>query len=153
NLSRVLPELSTLGTVIPPASWPTDRLGSEMTMRLLFSALCDADYLDTSAHFEGLPAPRVAPDADFAELRDRFERRRAALLAGRPASPVGGLRDEVYDGCVTAAAGAPGIFRLAAPTGAGKTLAAAGFAMHHAAQHGSRRVIVAVPFLTITEQN
>ncbi|MGH3937120.1 MAG: CRISPR-associated helicase Cas3' [Pseudonocardiaceae bacterium] len=52
-----------------------------------------------------------------------------------------------------AASGPGGIYRLPAPTGSGKTLTAAGFALHHAACHHKARVIVAVPFLTITEQN
>jgi CRISPR-associated endonuclease/helicase Cas3 len=85
--------------------------------------------------------------------RDRFEARRKALLSGRPTSPVDRWRDEVYAASVDAAIGPTGLYRLPAPTGTGKTLAAAGFALQHAARHGKARVIVAVPFITITEQN
>src|SRR2546430_141978 len=92
-------------------------------------------------------------EADFRMLRDRYERARNALLSGRPSSRVDAVREEVYQACVRAAASRPGVFRLAAPTGSGKTISAGGFALHHAAAHSLRRVVVAVPFLTITEQN
>ena len=45
------------------------------------------------------------------------------------------------------------MYRLAAPTGSGKTITAGGFAIRHARAHGLRRVIVTVPFISITEQN
>ena len=151
-LPSLLPELPRDLSSAIPEPW-RDPLVAEMAMRLCFSALVDADVLDTQAHHQQLTAPRVRPDADFAELFARFERRRAAMLAGRPPSPVDGLREQVYADCLSAAERKPGIFRLPAPTGIGKTLASAGFALRHAALHGQRRVIVAVPFLTITEQN
>jgi CRISPR-associated endonuclease/helicase Cas3 len=138
-----------------PAAWRSDPLVAEMGLRLTFSALCDADFLDTAAHFAGATAPAARDDADFAALRNRFEARRARLLTDTRCEPfaLNGVRREIYASCVDAASCPPGIFRLAAPTGSGKTLSAAGFALHHAARHGLRRVIVAVPFLTITEQN
>jgi CRISPR-associated endonuclease/helicase Cas3 len=151
-IAALLPELADASPVELPPDW-SDRLVREMAMRLVFSALCDADYLDTAAHFAGLSAPRVRSDADIGQLRDRFKKRRVELLAERPAAPADALRDEVYLACVAAAAKRPGVFRLAAPTGSGKTLASAGFALHHAAVHRMRRIVVAVPFLTITEQN
>ncbi|WHT16141.1 DEAD/DEAH box helicase [Crossiella sp. CA-258035] len=86
-------------------------------------------------------------------LLERFERNRAAMIAGQAASPVAGVRAERYDAAVTAAQGKPGVYRMAAPTGSGKTLAGGAFALHHAARHGKSRVIVAVPFMTVTEQN
>ena len=66
---------------------------------------------------------------------------------------LNGVRGDVYRACVRAAVARPGVFRLAAPTGSGKTISAGGFALHHAAANRLRRVVVAVPFLTITEQN
>jgi CRISPR-associated endonuclease/helicase Cas3 len=152
SLGRLLPDLpEKLGGLVPE-SWREPLVG-EMALRLCYSALVDADSLDTAAHFQQLPQPRVRPDADFGRLFKLFEQRRAAELAGRGGTPVAELRKEVYADCLAAAQQPPGVFRLGAPTGAGKTLASAGFALQHAKQFGMRRVIVAVPFLTITEQN
>ncbi|ABD12698.1 CRISPR-associated helicase, Cas3 family [Frankia casuarinae] len=140
----------------PPVRLPVgfDEPGtSEMLMRFLFSALVDADGLDTAAHRSG-GQPQVAAPADMAMLWDRFVGRRKEMLAGRPPAPAADrLRGEVYEACLAAAAGPTGIYRLPAPTGSGKTIAAAGFGLRHALEQGKSRVIVAVPFITITEQN
>jgi CRISPR-associated endonuclease/helicase Cas3 len=151
-LPGLLPELDGVGRVELPETWRKP-LVREMALRLCYSALCDADFLDTAAHFSGSGVPQVRADADFAVLRDRYEQSRKRLLAGRRRSPVDDVREDIYKACVRAAASRPGVFRLAAPTGSGKTISAGGFALHHAAAHGLRRVVVAVPFLTITEQN
>jgi CRISPR-associated helicase Cas3/CRISPR-associated endonuclease Cas3-HD len=149
----LLPELADTAHIGIPDAWRKDALVSEMALRLVFSALCDADSLDTSAHFKGADRPRVGADADFAVLRDRFEQRRRDLIAGREPSAIDEIREEVYRDCLSASVAPRGVFRLGAPTGVGKTISTGGFALHHAAVHGMRRVIVAVPFLTITEQN
>jgi CRISPR-associated endonuclease/helicase Cas3 len=151
-LGRMVPELAHGSAVELPAWW-ADRLVGEMALRLVFSSLCDADFLDTAAHFAAAPGPAIHPDADFAVLRARFEAARGRLLSSRPAAPVDAVREEVYRACMAVAPAPPGVFRLAAPTGSGKTLASAGFALQHAAANRLRRVVVAVPFLTITEQN
>lgn len=156
-LSRLVPDLPADLRQAIPDSWLRDPLRAEMGLRLCYSALVDADALDTAAHFERLPRPRVRDDADFGQLFKRFEQRRADKLAKRAASgsssPVDALREQVYADCLAAAELPPGAYKLPAPTGAGKTFASAGFSLRHAALHGKRRVIVAVPFLTITEQN
>jgi CRISPR-associated endonuclease/helicase Cas3 len=46
----------------------------------------------------------------------------------------------------------PGWFELTAPTGSGKTITALAFALAHASVHGMRRVVMAVPFVSVTEQ-
>lgn len=152
-LPGLLPDLPADLSHAVPELWQRDALAGEMGLRLCYSALVDADGLDTNAHYAGLSAPRVRADADFGQLFKRFEQRRAEVLARRDCSPVDSLREQVYAECLAAAELPPGIFRLPAPTGAGKTFAAAGFGLRHAERHGMRRVIVAVPFLTITEQN
>lgn len=151
-LDGLLPEMAENAKVPIPAEW-RERLVLEMAVRMCFSALCDADFLDTAAHFVGGGPPAVMPPANFRDLRDRYEQARATMLSRRRASSVSLLREDVYQACVSAAAARPGVFRLAAPTGSGKTISAGAFALHHAAAHGLRRVIVAVPYLTITEQN
>ncbi|MCX4471952.1 CRISPR-associated helicase Cas3' [Micromonospora sp. NBC_01655] len=153
ELPGLLPDLPERLDHLVPADWRADPLVGEMALRLCYSALVDADSLDTSAHFQGLASPQVRPDADFGHLYKLFEQRRRDELAGRGDTPIAGLREQVYADCLAAAERDRGVFRLGAPTGAGKTLASGGFALRHAEKHGLRRVIVAVPFLTITEQN
>jgi CRISPR-associated endonuclease/helicase Cas3 len=136
-----------------PDAWRHDREIMELGLRLTFSAIVDADHLDTAAHFAGLRASAVTDPADMPALLARFEAARRGALAIRVAAPVDMVRDEVYRAAMNAAAGAPGLYRLSAPAGAGKTLAAGGFALQHAAEHRKARVVVAMPFITITEQN
>lgn len=152
-VENLLPELADTDSVAIPEAWTANPLVSDMAVRLVFSALCDADFLDTAAHFAGDDEPRVQPDADFSELQDRFERQRHKLIDGKRPTRINEIREQVYNECLRASAKPQGMFRLGAPTGVGKTIATGGFALHHAAQHGMRRIIVAVPFLTITEQN
>ncbi|MEY8042639.1 CRISPR-associated helicase Cas3' [Saccharopolyspora cebuensis] len=140
------------GSLIP-AGWRRSRGVAELGVRLAFSALVDADHLDTAAHFDGADEARVRPDADLVQLRDRFEVAREKLLAERAPAPIDAVREQVYRRAVEFARDVPGVFRMPAPTGVGKTLASAGFGLHHAAEHGQKRVIVAVPFITVTEQN
>lgn len=154
----LLPELEEIlaaGSVLPDrwSEWATaDHSALEMAVRLSHSALVDADFLDTAAHFNASPV-QLAPPADFHALFSRFAEALDGELAGRRPSPVDALRAALLDDCLAAARESPGIFRLPAPTGSGKTISAAAFALSHAAHHGLKRVIVAVPFLSITEQN
>ncbi|MEV0702699.1 CRISPR-associated helicase Cas3' [Saccharopolyspora sp. NPDC050389] len=137
-----------------PAEWMRERLTAELGVRLAFSALVDADHLDTAAHFDGRDGPRVRADADMAGLLARFEQRRRRMLDDRAGGGwIDGVREQVYQTAIGHASGKTGVYRMPAPTGVGKTLSAAGFGLHHAAVHGKRRVIVAVPFITVTEQN
>jgi CRISPR-associated endonuclease/helicase Cas3 len=154
-VSGVVPEIMAGSAALVPAwcadAWEKDPLAVDLLMRLVFSSLVDADFLDTEAHFSG--ALRPASSASVGSLADRYESRRKELLAERRRSPADQWRADVYAEAVAKASGPLGMYRLAAPTGAGKTITAGGFAIRHARAHGLRRVVVAVPFITITEQN
>ncbi|WP_043267025.1 CRISPR-associated helicase/endonuclease Cas3 [Streptomyces sp. CT34] len=128
------------------------RLGLDLLVRMLFSCVVDADFLDTAAHF-GCAGVRLRESVDMTALVERYEVRRAKLLAGREPSPVDALRQRVYEQACVAASGKPGVYVLHVPTGGAKTMAAGAFALRHAAANGMGRVILAVPFISITEQN
>ena len=151
RVSKIVPEILT-GPGLP--DWierSEDPMAVDVLVRMVFSAVVDADFLDTAEHFDAGPRP-VHP-VTAVDLVSRFEKARQAMLADAPDSPVNTLRREVYDQAVAGAQSPVGLYRLPSPTGSGKTLSAAGFALHHAAANGLRRVIVAVPFMSITEQN
>jgi CRISPR-associated endonuclease/helicase Cas3 len=58
----------------------------------------------------------------------------------------------MYDEVVARASRPPGMYQLAAPTGAGKTQMGLGWALAHAEANGLRRVVTAVPYITVTDQ-
>ncbi len=124
----------------------------EMLFRMVFSALVDADFLDTEMHFKpARPLERSGRRA-IGGLAERFQRRRADLLAGSPATLVNVARSEVYATVLATAARPPGIYQLATPTGSGKTMIGLGWALSHAAANGLRAIVTALPFITVTDQ-
>jgi CRISPR-associated endonuclease/helicase Cas3 len=146
----LVPQATLEADSIVPA-FVIDKLGLEFFLRMAFSALVDADHLDTERHFS---PERTAERGGGAELSTLAVRLRTAQdeLTGRYDDPVNRVRDEVYRAAVRAAALPPGFFRLTVPTGGGKTRTALAFALEHALAHDQRRVIVALPYLTITDQ-
>ncbi|MGI8733828.1 MAG: CRISPR-associated helicase Cas3' [Pyrinomonadaceae bacterium] len=121
---------------------------AEFYVRLLFSALVDADFLDTEAHYIG--APRATQEFQPGELLQRLV---AEKESKSPDGELNQLRSSIFQQCLQAAEKPPGFFSLTVPTGGGKTLSSMAFALAHAARHNLRRVIVVIPYLSIIEQN
>ncbi len=117
--------------------------------RMVYSALVDADFLDTEEFVEGN------------KTRGTFEnipQLLALLNKGlqqyeNSTGAVNQKRAEILQECIKHAYDTPGLFKLTVPTGGGKTLSSMAFALHHAVEHGLRRVIYVIPFTTIIEQN
>lgn len=149
---QAIPTLEPTTNINLPAEAVASTLAYEFLLRLLFSALVDADHLDTEAHFEPERSERRRSEIDISALWERFEAKYGDLAAQADDSPVNAVRREIYAACLKAADGPRGFYRLTAPTGAGKTLSVMAFALRHAQEHGLRRVIVATPFISITEQ-
>lgn len=151
QLELPLVERSLADYAGPQLPWMLD-------VRMLFSCLVDADFLETDAHFHRGPTGERAyrpsgPELRAAEALALVERNVQELAQDKPAAEwMISLRAEVFADCLAAGAKAPGLFTLTAPTGSGKTLAMLAFALRHAREHGMQRVILALPFLTIAEQ-
>lgn len=123
--------------------------------RMLFSCLVDSDYLDTE-HFV-TPDVSAARDGihrdDMATLSQKLDMHMESLQSSAAPSRVNSMRAAVLEDCRSAAKWAPGIYTLTVPTGGGKTLASLSFALRHAAANNMDRVIYAIPFTSIVEQN
>lgn len=129
-----------------------------LDVRLLFSCLVDADFLDTEAHFNG-DATGKRPRQSGLQL-DAVQALTALnmfvdkqIRASAKADPqVLAAREALWLASGDSAQQETGLLTLTAPTGSGKTLAMLRFALEHAAQHGLKRIVLAVPFLTVIEQ-
>ena len=125
-----------------------DKAVIEFYVRMLFSCLVDADFLDTERFSTGLERDPVKLDALL--LLERLQTHRSKFDSS---GELNQLRNRVFEDCLAKAAEQAGFFSLTVPTGGGKTLSGMAFALEHARQHGMRRVIVVIPYLSIIEQN
>lgn len=131
----------------------------ELFVRMIYSALVDADYLNTETHFNEELSMMRQGVFSFEKLWRRFEQNQAELMAmsglrHNVNQVVTAARKEIYEACVTAAQDSQGIFRLTVPTGGGKTRSSLAFALRHILAHPSilRRIIIAIPYTTIIDQ-
>ena len=130
-------------------------------LRFLFSCLVDADFLDTEAFMNGYADADAAQAAGLRpkfpclnELHWRYEQYMAQLHEKSDKdSFLNQERHTILQQCFSAAKTGRTLFSLTVPTGGGKTLASLGFALKHALEFGRKRIIYAIPFTSIIEQN
>lgn len=142
------------GISFPEESRPA-AFAAAFLARMLYSALVDADRLCTEAFINPeraaqRPAPHPTPQSLLGKLNAHLDVLRESRQSD-PA-PVDRHRAAVLAACRKAAANEPGFYSLTVPTGGGKTLASAAFALTHAAAHGQRRLLFALPYTSIIEQ-
>ncbi len=131
----------------------------EFATRMIFSALIDADRLDTAFHANNWkPTETLKLTKELAiELFEKLEKSRQEKSDNAKQNGVDekllNIRNKIFADCIQKATHKPGFFSLTVPTGGAKTFASMAFALKHAEIHGKRRVIVVIPYLSIIEQN
>lgn len=130
--------------------------GFALWVRMLFSCLVDADFLDTEAYMAPEKPIQRGNWPTLAELLALFDRHMTGLAADAAPTPVNRLRADILRQCRDKAQAPPGLFSLTVPTGGGKTLSSLAFALEHAKAHAEtspkKRIIYVIPYTSIIEQ-
>jgi CRISPR-associated endonuclease/helicase Cas3 len=120
--------------------------------RMIFSALVDADFLDTEAFVDPERGEKRRPYRSLTDLRTELDRFLHQLGATASETEINLRRAEILSQARRAAIEPPGLRSLTVPTGGGKTLSSLAFAMDHAVTYGMERVIYVIPYTSIIEQ-
>ncbi len=126
--------------------------GLSLWIRMLFSCLVDADFLDTESFMDAEQAAARAGYRELAELLGDFDHYMKQITSGAEPTHVNVLRKDILQQCRLKANDTPGLFSLTVPTGGGKTLASMAFALEHARRYKRQRVIYVIPYTSIIEQ-
>ncbi|HOO91300.1 MAG TPA: CRISPR-associated helicase Cas3', partial [Syntrophales bacterium] len=128
-----------------------DAIAYHFWVRMLFSCLVDADFLNTEAFMDNDRHTLRPSFLPLSDLKERFDHK---MMAFKPNTPVNRIRAEILIHCRTCAMEQPGLFSLTVPTGGGKTLSAMAFALDHAThlEHKKDRIIYVIPYTSIIEQ-
>ncbi len=122
-------------------------------VRMLFSCLVDADWLDTEAFMDEARAKaRMTNPTPLCDLKARFDHYMDELCAQARPSDLNTRRASILAQCRAQADEAQGIYSLTVPTGGGKTLASMAWALDHATTHQLDRIIIAIPYTSIITQ-
>jgi len=139
--------------IAPPKFQPKDGFSVAFYIRMLFSALVDADYIDTETFMREAEQARGG-FADMQTLNHKlYKDIEKYLNPAKESNFLNAKRTELLKSCLAYAENPGGLFTLTAPTGSGKTKSGLAFAFKHAVLHGKRRVIYIAPYNTIIEQN
>lgn len=131
-----------------------DPFGWALFVRMLFSALVDADRLETERWYNEIK-PEAVPrgwSGELPDLKRALDHHLHDTFGTAAARAVDILRAEVLADCRAAADREQGLFSLTVPTGGGKTLSSLAFALDHAVRHQLDRIIYVIPFTSIVEQ-
>lgn len=147
---------------IPPYHWegelpspgkkpPLDNLYSiSMWVRMMYSCLVDADFLNTES-FMTETAPLRSGYDSLPELLRRLNDYIAPWFPGN--TELNRNRCAILSACLRQASRPRGIYSLTVPTGGGKTVSSLAFGLKHAVENGMKRVIYVIPYTSIIEQN
>ena len=145
-----IPQITTPPITMDPEKDP--HFAVSVFIRMLYSCLVDADFLDTERFMSNGMIQRDSGEC-MDVLLDKLKDRISKWLVNRDDTTVNGRRSEILRNCLEQGKAPKGLFQLTVPTGGGKTVASLAFALQHAVEHHMDRVIYVIPYTSIIEQN
>lgn len=121
-------------------------------IRMMFSCLVDADFLDTEAFMTNGAVKRDGFDS-IEKLYERLLSYVEPWLENSSSDTVNGRRTQILKNCLEIGKEEKGIYQLTVPTGGGKTISSLAFALQQAKRHDMERIIYVIPYTSIIEQN
>ncbi len=137
-----------LPTEIPAGYVPRHGIENYFYTKMLFSALTDADWLDTEAYYQNHYVSITEPDLEL--LKDRLNKFIDPWWDAT--SEINRRRCRILKEAIAHGEDAPGLFTMTVPTGGGKTVSSMAFALNHAVQYEKKRIIYVIPYCSILEQ-
>lgn len=127
---------------------------AQALIRLLFSCLVDADFLDTEAFMDeerkGRRQEATSGYAPLETLRDRLTKHMEGFSTE---GKINQARRAFLNQCRTHGQSCPkGYYSLFLPTGGGKTLSSMAWALETALKHEAQRIIYVIPYTSIITQ-
>lgn len=136
---------------IPANDIKNDPIKLSLLIRMIFSCLVDADFLDTESFMNRGKISR----GQFHDIPYLWKKLLTELKSRKyfdPDTPINEKRTHILNECIQAASLESGVYSLTVPTGGGKTLSSLAFALHHAVLREKRRIIYVIPYTSIIEQ-
>ncbi|HPS58028.1 MAG TPA: CRISPR-associated endonuclease Cas3'' [Spirochaetota bacterium] len=158
NIKSIDESLEFINKSLPSTSPIGIKKGKEQNdvfhlwIRILFSCLVDADYLDTESFMKPQQSELRGNYNDIKELKKRFDDFIDFKQKSAEDTSINRQRNLILSSCRDKAILAPGFFSLNVPTGGGKTLSSMAFALEHAFKYDKKRIIMAIPYTSIIEQ-
>ena len=111
---------------------PTKNLDFALSVfvRMLYSCLVDADFLDTEFFIKNENTGRVSGET-MQILEKKLEQHVAPWLSNTELESINGRRTEILAHCMEMGKQERGIYRLTVPTGGGKTIASLALSLIH----------------------
>jgi len=135
-LCQKIPD-SVLNFETPHTPLIGDSEGFSLWVRMLFSSLVDADFLDTESFMDERKSSRRGHYSSLKNLRAVFNTKMQQLVDNADDTNVNKIRQDILSQCRRKASYDSGIFSLTVPTGGGKTLSSMAFALDHAIREGN----------------
>lgn len=122
-----------------------------LMFRMCFSALIDADRIDTAIFYN----PKLSYLKQERNIKNSHKQTFDGFLAKfvSEKNELNDLRNKVRENCIQKSSSAKGAYCLTAPTGIGKTISVVAFAVNHAISNKMDRIILVNPFTSIIQQN